>query len=300
MSNEELELEVEQAEEQEIEDGEKQTEGDVKEAATQEAEKEARRQGWRPEDEFKGKKSDWVDADTWLRRGREINPILQKHNNELKERLRVADEKIAVLDLTLKEHAKLWKQTQENAYERQIKELKSDRTLARREGEDDVVDEINDAINHLTKQKESIKVPGEEVLTNIKTPVPNPEGARIFEEWAEDNSWYNQDKALTAMADGVFLKLTNADPSLRGTKKVLKLVEDEVKEMAPEKFSNPLRKKGSGVGGSSSSTTGSSSKPIGGKGYKDLPAEAKTAARQFETRGVSREDYAKAYFESNE
>src|SRR5258708_7320220 len=43
---------------------------------------EAMAEGWRPEEEYNGK-APWVDAETFVKRGREINPILKKNNDRL-------------------------------------------------------------------------------------------------------------------------------------------------------------------------------------------------------------------------
>ena len=52
-----------------------------------EVEKEARLQGWVPKDEFRGKETDWIDADIFVQRGREINPILRKNNERITKEL---------------------------------------------------------------------------------------------------------------------------------------------------------------------------------------------------------------------
>jgi hypothetical protein len=45
--------------------------------------KEATGQGWVPKEKFKGNEDDWVDASTFVKRGREILPILRKNNENL-------------------------------------------------------------------------------------------------------------------------------------------------------------------------------------------------------------------------
>jgi len=50
-------------------------------------EKEARAQGWAPKEEFRGKETDWIDADVFVQRGREINPILRKNNERIQKEL---------------------------------------------------------------------------------------------------------------------------------------------------------------------------------------------------------------------
>jgi len=50
-------------------------------------EEEARAQGWVGKDEFRGSDDDWVDADTFVKRGKEIMPILRKNNEKLLKEL---------------------------------------------------------------------------------------------------------------------------------------------------------------------------------------------------------------------
>ena len=58
-------------------------------------EKEARLFGWVPKEEFRGSETDWVDADVFVKRGKEINPILRKNNELLMKKL---DEKAKEID----------------------------------------------------------------------------------------------------------------------------------------------------------------------------------------------------------
>ena len=57
---------------------------------------EASAQGWVAKDDYRGNEADWVDAETFVRRGKEIMPILRKNNEkllkELKEARSIAEE----------------------------------------------------------------------------------------------------------------------------------------------------------------------------------------------------------------
>ena len=44
---------------------------------------EAESQGWVPKERYRGNEADWVDANTFVKRGREILPILRKNNENL-------------------------------------------------------------------------------------------------------------------------------------------------------------------------------------------------------------------------
>ena len=80
---------------------------------------EARAQGWVPQEEFRGRENDWVDAETFVKRGREILPIVRKNNEkllkELKEARAIAEE--------ARSTAKEFQKFQKEQYERKAKDL---------------------------------------------------------------------------------------------------------------------------------------------------------------------------------
>ena len=84
-------------------------------------EKEARLFGWVPKEEFRGSETDWVDADTFVKRGKEINPILRKNNELLMKRL---DEQAKQLE-SLKSDTEEWKKFQKDAFDRKQTELQA-------------------------------------------------------------------------------------------------------------------------------------------------------------------------------
>ena len=68
-------------------------------------EKEARVLGWVPKDDFRDG-DHWVDADTFVRRGKEINHIIRKNNETLLKKLDEANREIAEVKKVAKEFAK--------------------------------------------------------------------------------------------------------------------------------------------------------------------------------------------------
>ena len=129
-------------------------------------EKEARLFGWVPKEEFRGSETDWVDADTFVKRGKEINPILRKNNELLMKKL---DEKAKEID-DIKASVEEFKKFQKEAYERKQAELQSEiaslkvqKKEAIAEGNGDLVVQLDDRLDELkdaetTEQKERIKM----------------------------------------------------------------------------------------------------------------------------------------------
>src|SRR6266404_9921448 len=62
-------------------------EGNDLELDQERAEIDARRQGWRPLEEFKGPEKAWVDAETFLARGTEIRSFTKAENEKLRREL---------------------------------------------------------------------------------------------------------------------------------------------------------------------------------------------------------------------
>ncbi|CAB4183418.1 hypothetical protein UFOVP1078_64, partial [uncultured Caudovirales phage] len=55
---------------------------------------EAVSQGWVSKDKYRGDEKDWVDAETFVKRGREILPILRKNNENLLKELNQTKENL--------------------------------------------------------------------------------------------------------------------------------------------------------------------------------------------------------------
>ena len=81
--------------------------------------KEAESQGWVPKEKFRGDENDWVDADTFVKRGREIMPILRKNNENLLKELNTTKEQLK----EFKKSADEFKKFQQQAHERKVTEL---------------------------------------------------------------------------------------------------------------------------------------------------------------------------------
>lgn len=62
---------------------------------------EAKEMGWVPEEEFRGDKSKWIDAGTFLARGRDVMPLLRKNNQRLRDERKLDKDKIKELEQRL-------------------------------------------------------------------------------------------------------------------------------------------------------------------------------------------------------
>lgn len=246
------------------------------------AEIEAKQFGWVPQEDFKGNPEDWKDADTFLRRGKEINGYLRKDLEKIQKTLSQRDSEIAEIRATMEDFRKFHNETESRAYARALADLKKSKVEAIEQGDGARVVEIDDEID---KIKEAQTKP-----TEKKQQPTQDNGA--WQEWNAKNPWYGQDRVLTALANGLSDEVKAANPNLVGVE-FLNEVTRLVKAEMPEKFENPAREN-SVVSGSGNTR---SAPPSRKKGYNDLPAEAKVACDKFvKQKIITQEQYIKEYF----
>jgi hypothetical protein len=236
--------------------------------------KEAKRQGWVPQEDYNGPEDKWVDADTFVKKGKEINALLRKDNDFLKR-------EVAEMKSTMMEFKKFHAETEKRAYERAMSDLRDQKKEAISTGDGDKVLQIDDAIDEL-KQSRTVE--------KVAHPVNQPDAT--FIQWSEDNKWYTTDVQLKSEADMIGEVIKRQNPTLIG-EAFLNEVTTRVKRMYPEKFTNSNRSRPSPVEG----TTAPKASAKNGKAYNDLPPEAKQACQKFEKSGLlTREQYLKEYF----
>ena len=257
-------------------------------------ESEARAQGWVAAEEFRGSESDWVDAETFVRRGKEIMPILRKNNEkllkELGEARKIAEE--------ARESAKEFREYQKQQFEKktkdlegQLEQLKQAKRDAITQGDGDRAIAIDDAMDDLKEQrleaKEDLKA-AEEKAKEVPQFTQDP----ILNTWMEKNDWFGKDSRMTGVANGLGVSLRQENPNLNGQAFLDKL-DAELQEMFPEKFGkkrtpNPMEGSPNGTARPSVSS--------GKKTYNNLPPEAKAACDKFVKQGLmTKEAYVAEY-----
>ena len=240
------------------------------------AEKEARSQGWVPQEEFKGSTDDWVDAEKFVERGEKIAAIATKKSKGMSEELES-------LKLEMKEQKKTFgefkefqdesrqrdKETLETWYKNELDLVKNAKRDAINDGNADRVIELDDHKDNVRdrykeekdKIKDREKDTGDDVVIDDK----------VFKEWQKDNNWYADNEDLRIYAEGY-------GATIKGKyvgKEFLNKISERVKEKFPEDFENPNRDKNNSVEGAG----GGRRKQ--GKTYDDLPPFAKAACDKF-------------------
>jgi hypothetical protein len=257
-------------------------------------ESEARAQGWVAKEEFRGSEDDWVDAETFVRRGKEIMPILRKNNEKLLKEL--GEAKKAAEEA--REAAKEFREFQKQQFERKTKELESQLEQLKQakrdaitQGDGDRAMAIDDAMDELKEQrieaKEELKAAEEKAKE-----VPQVTADPVLNAWMEKNDWFGKDTRLTGVANGLGVELRRENPSLNG-QAFLDRLDQELQEMFPEKFGkkrtpNPMEGSPNGTARPSVSS--------GKKTYANLPPEAKAACDKFVKQGLmTKEAYVAEY-----
>ena len=264
--------------EQPVEPAEEQAEN---KAGPSEIELEAARMGHIPLDQWRGDPEDWTDAEAFVKRGREIMPMLRKNNERLLSKLAEQERQQMEDRKTFEEFRKFHEQTLEKQKADALAQLRAARKEAIATGDGEAFDQADERIRRI----ESVQ---EEKRETVQKPAANP----IFEKWMERNDWFTKDPALRAVADSL-VDVIRADGVYDvGTPEFLEEVTRRVRAVSPNKFQNPARQAAAAV----DSPAPRSRKP-GGKTYDDLPAEAKQMCDQFMKviPGYTREAYVLNY-----
>lgn len=247
-----------------------------------EIEREAKDSGWVPKSEFRGDEKDWVDADTFVKRGREINPILRKNNERLRKELQDTRNELKEHQLSVAEFRKEFEDMKDKAYKRALNDLKAQRREALKEGDLELVDAIEEQVDEYKEQMAKKSAP--------PAPTPQKVDDTFFKEWHSDNSWYGSDKDLTREAELVGKEVQGAYPGLSG-RAFLDEVASTLKFRYPEKFKNPRREQGSSVSSSGSRTESKSS--TSKTKFTDLSKSEQAVVDRYVKQGYfkSREEY---------
>src|SRR5574337_341980 len=165
-----------------------------------ETEKEARSLGWVSQDEFKGNTDRFISADEFLRRGKEVLPLLKATNRKLEEQVQRLQNALSyksqefdsltqsvqeLKDYQVKEMAERIKQ-ERAALRVQLKE-------AREEGDVELEGQIEDRLDALKEQKVPTQAPS----------IPRPPLTQEYLDWHKENPWFEHDQRKTGLALGI-------------------------------------------------------------------------------------------------
>lgn len=242
---------------------------------------EAQEQGWSPLEQWHGDPKDWIDAETFVRRGKEINPILRKALKKERDRTAALEAELHRTGSTVAELREYLAKVEERATANAIAQLKRARKDALASGDHDSAAEYDDQI-------EQIKAAPSAVPKKVDQPTQSdlsqhPEVV----SWMAQNSWYSEENEdLVAYANGAAQNIARRWQS-QGVAftpaTVLKEVTERTKKAFPGHFNRSPGASSAGMfesGGSpsgSTRTTSSSRK----SNFATLPEEAKSQFKRF-------------------
>lgn len=256
-------------------EGEEQSGGEV-----EASEEQARRLGWKPEDEYKGDKTKWRDWQDFLNEDLSNAPQLKATVKLLKRRLDQSDRQLKAMKSTLDEAKDYFSKAEARAYDQAVADLEEKQRAAVSVGDEDAFDAAAAKLKKLNKDVIDGKAP--------KAPEIDPQVQKQFRKWERDNDWYGKDEAMTAYADRVANKMGSyADNDMEPDEYLDELTERVKKEFS-HKFELPRKRSAVEGVGETRSTKGQET-------FDNLPADAKAQFARFEKMGipVKKTDFAK-------
>jgi hypothetical protein len=249
----------------------------------------ARRLGWRPQEEYNGRR-EWVPADKFIETAENELPVLRENLRRL-DNLYTKDVGALKTELTevkqvLTDFREFATRGEQRAYERARKELEDKRDVAVAHADTESFKAAQKELDELDKTAKP--KPVETATEKPKIDVPDP----AITSWIGENPWFTTDSEMMAYAKSQdqYLMQTKAGLSIAER---LAMVRERTKKEFPDKFGNPRRESASTV----AEPGGQTAAPKKGKTYADLPPEAKAACDKFVRTipGFKREDYVKDY-----
>ena len=247
----------------------------------------ARRLGWRPQEEYNGRR-EWVPAEKFIETAENELPVLRENLRRL-DNLYTKDVGSLKGELTemkqvLTDFREFASRGEQRAYEKAKRELLEKRDVAVAHADTETFKQVDREIEELDK---SVK-PKEPEKKADAPPPPDP----AITSWIAENPWFTTDPAMMAYAKSQDQYLMTAKAGLSVAERLAEVKERTKKEF-PDKFGNPKREQASSVAepGAQPSTRKK------GKTYDDLPPEAKAACDKFVKTipNYKREDYVKEY-----
>ena len=249
----------------------------------------AKRLGWRPQEEYSGRR-EWVSADKFIETAENELPVLRENLRRL-DSLYTKDVGSLKSELTemkqvLGDFREFASRGEQRAYEKAKRELEEKRDVAVAHADTETFKATQKEIDELDK---SVKPKEPTERTEKKIDAPDP----AITSWIGENPWFTTDSELMEYAKAQDQFLMKAKPGLSVAER-LAMVKDRTKKEYPDKFGNPRREQASSV-----AEPGAAPAPRnkGKKTYDDLPAEAKAACDKFVRTipNYKREDYVKEY-----
>lgn len=281
----------------------------------------AKGMGWIPKDQFRGDQTKWTDAETFVSRGQNFIPFMKKElrsvkgeNDQLRGEIRQLTEAQKESQVSLKALTEYNAEIARKEAKIEARRIRAEIVQARKEGDTEREVELEEALEEHREKAEVIGKKTEPATTPASSTsreapagpgstAPDPTKSPEFIAFKERNPWVDSDPVMTAAANVILGQLLRDEDfkKLTPTEKWDRVAEETIK-----RFEAPERRTSKFESGNGSTRTPASSK---GKGYADLPADAKAACdsftsdvvgpnKAFKTPEAWQDKYAKDHFAS--
>lgn len=185
-------------------------------------EAEARRGGWVPLAEFRGRPGEWRSAEEFLRRGREIagiarNELLKAQRinenlaNEVAELRKLMERQTSTIQLLTKRA----ESADKAGYDRAIREAKQRQRLAAQSGDLAAYDDAEAEISSLEETRAVEEVPpAAEPVREMPQPQPQADLKPEVVDFIEQNDWFMRDVVLHKALETEHIFLLESQPGL--------------------------------------------------------------------------------------
>jgi hypothetical protein len=268
------------------------------ETPSPEIEARARAMGWRPQEEFNGDPNKWKPAADFVAKGENDLPVLRENLRRTTSTITDLQARFARQEQENKATVERLERMSEAALKRQKDTLEAQYQAAMRNaaanGDVDAYDRLDagrrQAVTEFDTQVAEVKRPVE--TQPQRGNAPSAEDTAKIEGWINRNPWYRSDMELNHAATAYSSFLTQQNPNM-GLDENLKQTEAHMRKRYADKFgtvADPPAVEGGGT-----RMTASASR---GKGWNDLPSDARAQAAKLIKEGLFKDqnDYAKEYW----
>lgn len=232
--------------------------------------------GWVPIERWQGKPEEWRDANEFVRRGREIQPILRNALKKERERTAALEEKLKAQGATVAELREYLAKVEERATKNALASLKKAQREALAAGDHEAAGEYADQMDELKDSPSAVP----KASAQPQPQQMHPEVAA----WMSANPWYSEENTeMLEYANGVAATLMQKRAGTAFTPKdILPEVTAKVQKMFPKHFGRGEEAPAS-MFESGGSSTGSTRSAAGGRksGFDALPREAQSQFKRF-------------------
>jgi hypothetical protein len=214
-------------------------------------EEKARAQGWRPQEEYRGNKEEWVDADEFVKRGSFFRKI-ESQNKQINELKSIINNMSSTLT-----------KAEERAYKKALSELEAKREEARRNRDINTYDRV-------LKEEESLK--SQYAVTIEPSPAPSANSLEVeiaeikqqdyYKRFEAVNPWVNKTDPLSVAKQAYATQLAKDLESKKGgvtNEEIFQYVSEQVAKQFDSNFTGkPATVSSSNLGRSSSRVEDSS------------------------------------------